>query len=237
MKNTHHPKQLKNTVFCTALAVLLAACAGTPTGGPVPEGHYRVQHGDTLYRIAKRYGRSVSELAEWNRLSNSARIEAGQVLRVRPKGASGRTGGVTTPGSPGAANNEARAVQPVNRVALQWPVDNAAQNIIQPYNGSTNKGIDIAGAQGQPVKAAAAGKVIYAGEGVRGYGKLVLVSHNRSTITAYAHNDTIAVQENQSVAAGQTIATMGMSETDRVKLHFEVRINGKAVDPMPYLGN
>ena len=85
------------------------------------------------------------------------------------------------------------------------------------------------------MKAAAAGKVLYAGEEVRGYGKLILVSHNSSTLTAYAHNDSISISKGQNVRAGQTIATMGSSDTDRVKLHFEVRINGKAVNPMPYL--
>ncbi|ASK28407.1 murein hydrolase activator EnvC family protein [Neisseria chenwenguii] len=219
---------LWNAACAAGITVALAACAGGSSSGPVPEGHYRVKQGDTLYRIAKRYGQSVQTLAAWNNLPNSAQIEVGQVLRVRRAG------------QPSASSRDvsaARPVEPVNRVKLQWPVENGSANVLQPYNGSTNKGIDIGGMQGQPVKAAAAGKVIYVGEEVRGYGKLVLISHNASTITAYAHNDSILVQKDQSVQAGQAVATMGNSDADAVKLHFEVRINGKAVNPMPYLQN
>ncbi|STZ76683.1 membrane peptidase [Bergeriella denitrificans] len=214
---------------------MLAACAGSGTSAKktaptatriVPDGHYRVQPGDTLYRIAKRYGQSVNTLAAWNNLSDVSKIEVGQILRVR-RNASGATSSVAG----------ARTVTPVNRLSLQWPTDNARSNIIRYYNAQTNKGLDIGGLPGQSVKAAAAGKVLYVGEGVRGYGKLILISHNSNTITAYAHNDTLLVRENQSVRAGQVIANMGSSDAERVKLHFEVRINGKAVDPMPYLPN
>ncbi|WP_253452938.1 peptidoglycan DD-metalloendopeptidase family protein [Neisseria perflava] len=228
------PLSLKKTLKTTAwalCAVLLAACAGNKTG-PVPDGYYRVQQGDTLYRIAKRYGQSVSTLAAWNNIPNSSKIEVGQVLRVKRSGSASRSAS----GSSSRYNAaSARTVTPVNRLNLQWPVDNGRNSVIQRYNGTSSKGIDIAGQRGEPIKAAAAGKVIYVGEGVRSYGKLVLISHNNATITAYAHNDSILVQENQQVRAGQAIASMGSSDADRVKLHFEVRINGKAVDPMPYL--
>ena len=133
------------------------------------------------------------------------------------------------------SNAKLTAVTPINRLSLQWPTDNASSSIIQRYNGTTSKGIDIAGTQGQQIRSAAAGTVIYVGEEVRGYGKLILISHNDYTITAYAHNDTLLVQKDQKVQAGQVIATMGSSDTDSVKLHFEVRLNGKAVDPLPYL--
>ena len=220
---------LKNTVkaaLCVVSVALLAACAGSGTSssakGPVPDGYYRVQAGDTLYRIAKRYGQNVNTLASWNNLPDVTKIEVGQVLRVRRNAAGGNAGA-------------ARTVTPVNRLILQWPTDNGRANVVQRYHEQTNKGIDIAGVRGQNVKAAAAGKVLYVGEGVRGYGKLILISHNQATITAYAHNESIAVRENESVSVGQTIATMGSSDTDSVKLHFEVRINGKAVDPMTHL--
>ena len=218
----------KKFAATAATALLLAACAGTGSG-PVPDGYYRVQRGDTLYRIAKRYGQSVSTLAAWNNLRDTAQIEAGQVLRVRRNASGGR--------GPSARAAGERAVVPVNRLNMQWPVENGSANIVQTYNGAGSKGIDIRGERGQPVKAAAAGEVLYAGEEVRGYGKLILISHNTATITAYAHNDTVLVQKGQTVTAGQQIATMGSSDTDSVKLHFEVRINGKAVNPMPYLTN
>lgn len=208
------------TILFTGMMALLTACASNQTK-PVPEGYYRVQAGDTLYRIAKRYGQNVQTLAVWNNLPNSSKIEVGQVLRVRRNAAA----------NPSAS----RSVMPVNRLQLQWPVDNGSNSIIQRYNGVTNKGIDISGYRGQTVKAAAAGQVIYIGEGVRGYGKLILISHNTSTITAYAHNDNILVQKDQNVSAGQPIGNMGSTDSDQVKLHFEVRINGKAVDPMTHL--
>lgn len=224
---------LSRNVWCVAAALALAACSSSnaPSKRAVADGHYRVKPGDTLYRIAKRYGQSVHTLAAWNNLSDASKIEVGQVLRVR-RGGSARTVHARSNTRNTAA---ARPVAPINRIRLQWPTDAAAANIVQRYNGVTSKGIDIAGQRGQAVKAVAGGKVLYVGEGVRGYGKLILLSHNNSTITAYAHNDTLLVRDEQSVSAGQTIATMGSSDTDRVKLHFEVRINGKAVDPIPYL--
>lgn len=215
----------------TALGVAftLAACAGggSPTGA-VPDGYYRVKPGDTLSQIAKRYGQNVNTLASWNNLNNASQIEVGQVLRVRKNAANRPRSGSTD-------ISNAKTVTPVNRLTLQWPVDNGKNSIIRGYDNATNKGIDIGGTLGQSVKSAAAGTVIYVGEEVRGYGKLILISHNDFSITAYAHNDTILVQKDQKVAAGQPIATMGNSDTDGVKLHFEVRMNGKAVDPMQYL--
>lgn len=230
-QTTLHSK-LKNLLLTAAVSAL-AACAGTSSTatGPVPEGHYRVQSGDNLYRIGLRFGQSAQTLAAWNNLSDPTKIEVGQVLRVRPKGGSAST---SARPQAGAAERET-AVAPTNRLNLQWPVDNGSANVIAPYNGGSNKGIDIGGEAGTPVKAAAAGKVLYAGEGLRGYGKLILISHNSSTLTAYAHNQSISVQKDQTVQAGQLIGTMGDTDADRVKLHFEVRINGKAVNPMPYL--
>ena len=218
---------LKRLALISTIAVL-AACAGNNTSSnrAVPDGYYKVRPGDTLTQIAKRYGQNVNTLVAWNNLPNASQIEVGQVLRVRRHVASRNTA---------TQQRQATAVTPINRLSLQWPTDNASSSIIQRYNGTTSKGIDIAGTQGQQIRSAAAGTVIYVGEEVRGYGKLILISHNDYTITAYAHNDTLLVQKDQKVQAGQVIATMGSSDTDSVKLHFEVRLNGKAVDPLPYL--
>lgn len=116
----------------------------------------------------------------------------------------------------------------------QWP---AQGRILSTFQASTglNKGIDIAGNLGQPVIAAAAGQVVYAGEGLRGYGKLVIIKHNDTFLSAYAHNDQLLVKEGVAVKAGQRIADMGSSGTDRVKLHFEIRREGTPVDPLKYL--
>ena len=218
---------LKRLALISTIAVL-AACAGNNTSSnrAAPDGYYKVRPGDTLTQIAKRYGQNVNTLVAWNNLPNASQIEVGQVLRVRHHVASRNTA---------TQQRQATAVTPINRLSLQWPTDNASSSIIQRYNGTTSKGIDIAGTQGQQIRSAAAGTIIYVGEEVRGYGKLILISHNEYTITAYAHNDTLLVQKDQKVQAGQVIATMGNSDSDNVKLHFEVRLNGKAVDPLPYL--
>jgi len=117
------------------------------------------------------------------------------------------------------------------RVSWMWPVDG---KVITPFNES-NKGIDIAGKMGQPVFAASAGKVLYAGSGIRGYGNLVIVKHTNNLLSAYAHNKTIFVKEDQTVEKGQKIAEMGNSDSDTVKLHFEIRQQGKPVDPSKFL--
>ena len=114
-----------------------------------------------------------------------------------------------------------------------WP---AVGKLVTGFSDSANlKGIDIAGKVGQPVVASAAGKVVYAGTGLRGYGKLVIVKHNSTFLTAYAHNSEILVKEGQQVVRGQKIAEMGNSDSDQPRLHFEVRLQGKPVDPMKYL--
>lgn len=218
---------LKHLALISTIAVL-AACAGNNTSSnrAVPDCYHKVRPGDTLTQIAKRYGQNVNTLVAWNNLPNASKIEVGQVLRVHRH---------VAPRSTATQQRQTTAVTPINRLNLQWPTDNASSSIIQRYNGTTSKGIDIAGTQGQQIRSAAAGTVIYVGEEVRGYGKLILISHNDYTITAYAHNDTLLVQKDQKVQAGQVIATMGSSDSDSVKLHFEVRLNSKAVDPLPYL--
>jgi lipoprotein NlpD len=106
--------------------------------------------------------------------------------------------------------------------------------IIQGFDGRGSKGIDFAGAKGDPVFAARDGKVVYAGDGLRGYGRLILIKHDAIFLTAYAHNSELLVKNGATVKRGQVIARMGSTETDRVKLHFELRRDGNAVNPVPY---
>ena len=113
-----------------------------------------------------------------------------------------------------------------------WP---ASGTLIAGFDEAKNKGYDIAGKAGDPVLAAADGRVVYAGAGLRGYGNLIILKHNNTYLTAYAHNQTLLVKEDQSVQKGQKIAEMGNSDADRVKLHFEIRRQGKPVDPSRYL--
>ena len=129
----------------------------------------------------------------------------------------------------------ANVVAPIaSNVAWQWPTSG---NIIQGFSNTDggNKGIDISGSRGQAVKAAASGRVVYAGNALRGYGNLIIIKHNDDFLSAYAHNDKILVTDQQEVKAGQEIAKMGSSGTNTVKLHFEIRYKGKSVDPVRYL--
>ena len=145
-----------------------------------------------------------------------------------------------TPSAPVATEENttatnANVIAPIaSNVAWQWP---ATGNIIQGFSNSDggNKGIDIAGSRGQAVKAAAAGRVVYAGNALRGYGNLIIIKHNDDFLSAYAHNDKILVADQQEIKAGQEIAKMGSSGTNAVKLHFEIRYKGKSVDPTRYL--
>lgn len=130
----------------------------------------------------------------------------------------------STPEKEGAADED-----------VQWGIP-AKGNLINGYSESANrKGVDIAGNKGQAILASAAGKVVYSGSGLRGYGRLVIIKHNKTYLSAYAHNDKILVKEGQSVSKGQKIAEMGNSDADQVKLHFEIRKFGKPVDPAKYL--
>ena len=145
---------------------------------------------------------------------------------------------VTTTTEVETTNNtpvNANVVAPVaSNVAWQWPTQG---NVIQGFSNSDggNKGIDISGSRGQAVKAAASGRVVYAGNALRGYGNLIIIKHNDDFLSAYAHNDKILVSDQQEVKAGQEIAKMGSTGTNAVKLHFEIRYKGKSVDPVRYL--
>lgn len=173
---------------------------------------------------------------------NTPRAPAQSPPQMATRPVTGTTAAPTRPAHP-AARSEIKtpaAGKPTAPVLLtgaprwQWP---ARGTIIARFQANTglNKGIDIAGNLGEPVLAAAAGQVVYAGTGLRGYGKLLIIKHNETFLSAYAHNDTLFVKEGDSVGAGQKIAGMGSSGTDRVKLHFEIRREGTPVDPMIYL--
>lgn len=205
-----------------AAALVLAACASSSPSSS--DGYYRVQRGDTLNRIAARFGQSPATLAKWNNLGDPSKIAVGQRLRV------GRNAPAAAPHKP-AERGSGSTLAPSNKLRFAPPTPNPA---IARFGGG-NKGIDFAGQAGDPVRAAAGGRVAYVGDGVRGYGNLVLIAHGNGVITAYAHNSRILVKKGQTVRTGDTVAAMGSSDAERVKLHFEVRISGKAVNPEPYL--
>ncbi|PCE27213.1 peptidoglycan DD-metalloendopeptidase family protein [Burkholderia ubonensis] len=224
-------------LIAASFAALLAACGSAPVG----PGFYRVERGDTLYKIARENRQSMQNIVRWNQISNPDAIEVGQVLRVAPPpgttttssasvgtGSAGRSR--PAPSTPSAPVQS--PVKPATSIALIWP---AAGNVVRTFDGAKSKGIDIANSAGTSVIAAAPGVVVYAGNGLRGYGNLIILKHNADYLTAYAHNRALLVKEGQSVTQGQTIAEMGNTDSDRVALHFELRYGGRSIDPSRYL--
>ena len=221
-------------------------------------GYYTVKPGDKLIRIALDNGQNWRDLARWNAIENPNVIEVGQVLRVVPPGVDPNavaTNAVASPkpelrplaGKPAVAAPAASAVAasavasapatpPASAPAREgdedmawaWP---AAGSVFAGFEEGKHKGLAIAGKAGDPVLAAADGRVVYAGSGLRGYGNLVIVKHNTTYLTAYAHNQSLLVKEDQAVRRGQKIAEMGSSDAERVQLHFEIRRQGKPIDP------
>ena len=206
-------------------------------------GYYTVKPGDTLIRIGMDNGQSGRDIARWNNLTNPNLIEPGQVLRVappapEPRPASSSVNATATAPNPAASaattppSGIAAPSAADDAISFQWP---ARGNLISGFDESKNKGLDIGGKVGDPVSAAADGRVVYAGAGLRGYGNLIILKHNNTYLTAYAHNQTLLVKEDQVIKRGQKIAEMGNSDADQVKLHFEIRRQGKPVDPAKYL--
>lgn len=210
-------------------------------------GYYTVKPGDTLIRIGMDNGQSGRDIARWNNLTNPNLIETGQVLRVLPpqqeQAVATKPANAAIPNAtpaPTATSQAASApAQPTApsvaedaAISFQWP---ARGNLISGFDESKNKGLDIGGKAGDPVLAAADGRVVYAGAGLRGYGNLIILKHNNTYLTAYAHNQALLVKEDQVIKRGQKIAEMGSSDADQVKLHFEIRRQGKPVDPAKYL--
>ncbi len=227
----------------------------------VTHGQYLVQRGDTLYSIAFRFGWDWKALAARNGIAPPYLIRVGQAIHFDGKPMARQAGsaapGVTpaTPARRPSAPIQRRAepapvvapapvkaspvITPVGAVARSasgwaWP---SSGTLIGRFssNGSLNKGIDIAGELGQPVLAASDGSVVYAGSGLRGYGELVIIKHSDTYVSAYGHNRRLLVREGQQVKVGQAIAEMGSTGADQVKLHFEIRRQGKPVDPLQYL--
>jgi len=227
---------------------------------PAPPGYYRVKPGDTLYRIALENGQNYRDIAAWNNLANPNQIEVDQLLRVSPQAGAAVAGtqvaapiagaavataplssGPATPAAgtssvaappAAAATSSDTAAAPSGPVTFAWP---ARGPVLNGFDDAKNKGVNIGGTAGETVKAAADGRVVYSGNGLRGYGNLIIIKHDATYLTAYAHNRALMVKEGDAVTKGQKIAEMGNSDSDRVMLHFEVRRQGKPVDPLKYL--
>ena len=219
-------------------------------------GYYSVKPGDTMIRIGLESGQNWRDIVRWNNLENPNLIEVGQVLRVappvsdtqvvtRPVLPGAAAPATATPPLAAASRPASAPVAPVvaapvapppapavaspaltgdEDVGWIWPAQGV---LLGGFDDAKNKGLDIGGRAGDAVIAAADGRVVYSGAGLRGYGNLIILKHNNTFLTAYAHNQTLLVKEDQAVKKGQKIAEMGNSDADRVKLHFEIRRQGK----------
>ncbi len=230
---------------CGSTEVVRQGGAARPMQRVVSQSKYgatvTVQRGETLYRIATNNRISPLDLAIWNGIAPPYTIYPGQRLRLYPSSGSSRPPDSRSPSSRPPARVPPPPVAPpvvtapiVSPVAWRWPAE--GQLIGRYVSGeATKQGIDIAGASGQAVRAAGDGVIVYSGSGLVGYGELIIVKHNEAWLSAYGHNRARLVNEGQLVKAGQQIAEMGRSGAARDMLHFEIRYNGKPVDPLRYL--
>ena len=203
--------------------------------------HHSVKAGETLYSIAFEYGRDHRDVARWNQIQEPYTIYPKQKLRVIPIDSDE----VNT-------KQNAKVESQHSTVAKSEPIENKTQYVSNseliwqwPTRGNIEstfsirdpgrRGIDIVGRKGQPVHAAAGGRVVYSGNGLRGYGNLIILKHNDTFFSAYAHTDDVVVKENQIVKLGQKLADMSNTSSEKTKLHFEIRRDGKPVNPLKYL--
>ncbi len=221
------------------LALGLAGCAGALHWAPPT---HTVEKGDTLYSIAFEYGLDYRELAEWNDIGGSYLIYPGQELALRPDQASEPDR--VSPRDAGEPEPEAEVAEPAAGEApqvpqrqedleWQWPLE--GELLARFGESELDKGVQIDGSDGDPVRAAADGEVVYTGSGLIGYGKLIIIKHDNVYLSAYGHNSEIRVEEGDSVSGGDRIASVGRGRGDRPMLHFEIRMEGDAVNPLDYL--
>ena len=252
---------MRRELFAPFFALLLAGCASSPApvtergvSDPPPSGYHRVREGDTLYSIAWRYGIDWEALALRNRIGPPYTIRPGQRIRVlgsgpphsaasnperAPASANASTGSASrttasrtrtgTPTRTPTGTPTRKAPLPSGPIAWDWPLEGEVVQGFALTGQRVNKGLDIRGAPGAMVRAAARGEVVYAGTGLRGHSRLVIVKHDETWLSAYAHDDEILVKEGQHLVAGDQVARLA-GDAPRV-LHFEIRRQGKPVDP------
>jgi len=219
------------SIFLILVAAILTACGYSGWDYNPGETHV-VRSGETLSSIAFRYGKDHRDLARWNRLGDGSLIHPGQVIRLTPP-----SGGSVASAPSRASPAPKRTVPPPPSdppPKWAWPTSG---RVVAGFEGSSgvNTGVMIAGRAGQPVIAAASGRVVYSGGGLIGYGQLIIVKHNDTYLSAYGYNASLLVKEGDNIRKGQRIATMGEGPGQKPRLHFEIRRNGKPVDPQKYL--
>jgi len=202
----------------------------TPTIVEYTPRMHVVRAGETLQVIAWRYGLDVRNLSQWNRIENPNLIFVNQQLNLIP-----RDGDRTVSVLRNSQQSELTSTQSVLPApSWLWPVKGPLLSTYGSDSG-TGKGIGIGGEVGSGIRAAATGRVVYAGDGLIGYGQLLIIQHNPTYLSAYGHNDRLIVSEGDSVEQGQVIAAMGIGPGRQPQLHFEIRRNGGSVDPLAYL--
>jgi lipoprotein NlpD len=213
--------------------LLLQGCADTAGTQEV----YVVRPQDTVYSIAWRYGLDFRDLARWNNIGSDFRIAVGQTLILRPRGHVRVPAGVAAPGTapapthvPSPSKPPLRSAPAVTALTWAWPTDRSGAP--QPV---TSGGIFLYGLLGQDIRAASAGRVVYSGTGIRGYGNLIIIQHGENLLSAYAHNRESLVHDGQEVSVGEVIGRMGEGAPGKPVLYFEIRRNGRPVDPLSFL--
>jgi lipoprotein NlpD len=218
-----------------AIGVIGASCilgAGCAAGGRYGAESYVVRPHDTLYSIAWRYDLDYRDLARWNHIGSDYRIAVGQVLVLKPSSRTPQARSANT--APNTVPKSSNASRPAGAAPAspQWVWPTERSSAPRPVPGG---GILLLGQLGQVVRAACSGRVVYTGSGLRGYGNLVIIKHGENWLSAYAHNSELLVREGEDVIGGQVIAHMGTGPHEVAALYFEIRLNGKPVDPLPYL--
>jgi lipoprotein NlpD len=215
------------------LTLILASCSSTPQRPAT----YTVKRGDTLYSIAWRHRLDYQDVARWNGIGRDYVIHPGQVLKLYPSStsrsrqASGSASARST--APKAAPSASPSASNAPPVQWQWPVTGGMATLTSRPNGG--QGLTISGRLGEEIRSAGAGRVVYTGSGLLGYGQLVIIKHNETYLSAYGHTQSVAIREGDIVSAGQRIATMGPGPQGAPMLYFEIRINGAPGNPLTLL--
>ena len=236
--NTTAPITQKSAKRAPAVTVHGSGSKTRNAGRGVAPITYVVKKGDTLHSIAWRFRLDYRNISRWNAVTNPNLIYIGQKLRltipVKPKHAAAVKKKLTVKRVKKSGGTKTISRQKVVEKDLKWSWP--AKGIVQAASTALGtKGIEILGTTGVPIKAAANGAVVYSGSGLRGYGRLIILKHSEEFLSAYAHNERLRVKEGAVVKGGQVIAEMGSTDAKRVMLHFEIRRNGKAVEPLDFL--
>jgi lipoprotein NlpD len=216
-----------------ALVLLVAACSSTPQRPAT----YTVKRGDTLYAIAWRHRVDYQDLARWNGIGRDYVIHPGQVLKLYPSSSAAQHKPASAPAAASARTTQPTRPAPATSsgppVQWQWPVTGGTATLTTRPNGG--QGLMISGRLGDEIRSAGAGRVVYTGSGLLGYGQLVIIKHNDTYLSAYGHTQSVAIREGDLVKAGQRIATMGPGPQGTPMLYFEIRINGSPGNPLALL--